>query len=251
MEQERHSQLTRTPLSLSCPGKELLCYPYSVVPVALWEGVRSAGSAGCTGAQFARCASPIDSRSPWCCFPAGCGCAAQNGCGCALLVHNPASVVRLSVRLPLTAGGAWFVLLNMAGTAEDEATTSDVHVEVSGAPEVPAAASPAAKKFSLKVHEIAKDAQNQNGLRHGDYHQYRQYCTRRLKRVRSLRQVRFMFGKGKTFVQKVCMVEYGRRERGRESLFCFLYSSRGLFQGSPLQRLWKEDYSSSRLLLYR
>lgn len=59
-------------------------------------------------------------------------------------------------------------------------------------------------KLSLKVHEVAKDCQNQNGLRHGDYHQYRQYCTRRLKRVRSSRDVRFMFGKGKTFVKKVC-----------------------------------------------
>lgn len=62
---------------------------------------------------------------------------------------------------------------------------------------------PARLSLTLKVHEIAKDAQNQNGLRHGDYHQYRQYCTRRLKRVRSSRQVRFMFGKGKSFVQKV------------------------------------------------
>lgn len=59
-------------------------------------------------------------------------------------------------------------------------------------------------KLSLKVHEVAKDCQNQNGMRHGDYHQYRQYCTRRLKRVRSSRDVRFMFGKGKTFIQKVC-----------------------------------------------
>ncbi|CAN0470089.1 unnamed protein product, partial [Hapterophycus canaliculatus] len=61
---------------------------------------------------------------------------------------------------------------------------------------------PAAVKLSLKLHEVAKDAQNHNGLRHGDYHQYRQYCTRRLKRVRSARQVRFMFGKGKSFVRK-------------------------------------------------
>lgn len=75
-------------------------------------------------------------------------------------------------------------------------------VTEAAAVEVPA---PPAEKLSLtlKVHEIAKDAQNQNGLRHGDYHQYRQYCTRRLKRVRSSRQVRFMFGKGKSFVQKV------------------------------------------------
>lgn len=62
---------------------------------------------------------------------------------------------------------------------------------------------PAVAKISLKLHEVAKDCQNQNGLRHGDYHQYRQYCTRRLKRVRSLRGVRFMFGKGKSFVSKV------------------------------------------------
>lgn len=88
--------------------------------------------------------------------------------------------------------------VEMAGTAEDEASKSVVEMAI--AAEVPA---PPAVKLSLKVHEIAKDAQNQNGLRHGDYHQYRQYCTRRLKRVRSSRQVRFMFGKGKTFVQKV------------------------------------------------
>ncbi|CAM9580059.1 unnamed protein product [Ectocarpus sp. 13 AM-2016] len=68
--------------------------------------------------------------------------------------------------------------------------------------EVAKEAAPSLAKLSLKVHEIAKDAQNRNGLRHGDYHQYRQYCTRRLKRVRSLPQVRFMFGKGKGFVQK-------------------------------------------------
>lgn len=86
----------------------------------------------------------------------------------------------------------------MVGTTESEAT--NISVEVSELPDVPALP---AVKLSLKVHEIAKGAQNQNGLRHGDYHQYRQYCTRRLKRVRSSRQVRFMFGKGKTFVQKV------------------------------------------------
>lgn len=62
---------------------------------------------------------------------------------------------------------------------------------------------PAVAKISLKIHEVAKDCQNRNGLRHGDYHKYRQYCTRRLKRVRSSQQVRHMFGKGKHFVKKV------------------------------------------------
>lgn len=87
--------------------------------------------------------------------------------------------------------------------ATDDGASMVVTEEAAAAAEVPAP--PAAKlSLTLKVHEISKDAQNQNGLRHGDYHQYRQYCTRRLKRVRSSRQVRFMFGKGKSFVQKVC-----------------------------------------------
>lgn len=89
------------------------------------------------------------------------------------------------------------MLATMAAT-DDDATMSDTEAAAVEAP-----APPAKLSLTLKVHEIAKDAQNQNGLRHGDYHQYRQYCTRRLKRVRSSRQVRFMFGKGKSFVQKV------------------------------------------------
>lgn len=78
----------------------------------------------------------------------------------------------------------------------DETTAQGAEVPVE-------AVAPVVSKLSLKVLEIAKDCQNQNGLRHGDYHQYRQYCTRRLKRVRSSRDVRFMFGKGKSFVPKV------------------------------------------------
>lgn len=62
------------------------------------------------------------------------------------------------------------------------------------------------KKLSLRVHEVAQDCQNQNGLRHGDYQQYRRYCTRRLKRVRSSEDVRFMFGKGKGFTRKVLQI---------------------------------------------
>lgn len=90
------------------------------------------------------------------------------------------------------------VLFNMAEAAEGEATNG-----VEGVPEELEVTAPPAAKLSLKVHEIARGAQNQHGLRHSDYHQYRQYCTRRLKRVRSSRQVRFMFGKGKGFVQRV------------------------------------------------
>ncbi|CAN0188771.1 unnamed protein product [Discosporangium mesarthrocarpum] len=66
---------------------------------------------------------------------------------------------------------------------------------------------PPREKFCLKLHEVIKECQNQNGLRHGDYQRYRQYCTRRLKRVRSSKDVRFMFGKGKNFVGKELTAE--------------------------------------------
>lgn len=78
-------------------------------------------------------------------------------------------------------------------------------------------------KLSLKVHEVAKDCQNQNGLRHGDYHQYRQYCTRRLKRVRSSRGVRLMFGKEKAFIQKASQVNM--RERNAKEQNCLSIKS--------------------------
>lgn len=41
----------------------------------------------------------------------------------------------------------------------------------------------------LEVLKLIKNAQNQHGLKHNDYHRYRSYCTRKLKRVRkSLKQ---------------------------------------------------------------
>lgn len=38
--------------------------------------------------------------------------------------------------------------------------------------------------FCIEILPIIKNAQNQHGLRHGDYQRYRVYCTRRLRRVR-------------------------------------------------------------------
>lgn len=47
---------------------------------------------------------------------------------------------------------------------------------------------------------MVKTSQLQNGLRHGDYRRYRQYCGRRLRRIR--KSERFLHGKGKSFVHK-------------------------------------------------
>lgn len=37
--------------------------------------------------------------------------------------------------------------------------------------------------------KIIKDAQQQHGLRHGDYQRYRGYCSRRLRRLRKVLKV--------------------------------------------------------------
>ena len=44
--------------------------------------------------------------------------------------------------------------------------------------------------FSVDILHVVKDAQAQHGLRHGDYHRYHGYCTRRLKRIRSFLKFR-------------------------------------------------------------
>jgi len=56
--------------------------------------------------------------------------------------------------------------------------------------------------FSLSILECIKGAQQTNGLRHGNYRRYRQYCSRRLRNLRSNKAVRFMYGKGKQYVGK-------------------------------------------------
>lgn len=48
-----------------------------------------------------------------------------------------------------------------------------------------------APKLSLEILSHLKRAQMQNGLRHEDYQRYRQYCARRLARIRRNRDVKF------------------------------------------------------------
>ncbi|XP_057323807.1 signal recognition particle subunit SRP68 [Microplitis mediator] len=43
--------------------------------------------------------------------------------------------------------------------------------------------------FTLEILKIIKDAQQQHGLRHGDYQRYRGYCSRRLRRLRKVLKV--------------------------------------------------------------
>ncbi|TMW69576.1 hypothetical protein Poli38472_001732 [Pythium oligandrum] len=57
-----------------------------------------------------------------------------------------------------------------------------------------------AEVYSIPILETVKAAQLQNGLRHRDFQRYRQYCTRRLRRLR--KSSKFTHGKGKAFVNK-------------------------------------------------
>lgn len=57
---------------------------------------------------------------------------------------------------------------------------------------------------ALDILSIIKNAQSQNGLKHGDYKRYRHYCTERLKRLR--KGVKFTHGRGK-FVKKNLTLE--------------------------------------------
>jgi signal recognition particle subunit SRP68 len=54
---------------------------------------------------------------------------------------------------------------------------------------------------SLPIHATIQQMQSRNGLRHSDYAQYRRYATRRLRRVRTSKDVNFLLSKGKTFLK--------------------------------------------------
>ncbi|XP_050299567.1 signal recognition particle subunit SRP68 [Anthonomus grandis grandis] len=45
------------------------------------------------------------------------------------------------------------------------------------------------KTFTLKILKLIKDAQQQHGLRHGDYQRYRGYCSRRISRLRKVLKI--------------------------------------------------------------
>ncbi|KAL4709872.1 hypothetical protein ACJJTC_003835 [Scirpophaga incertulas] len=43
--------------------------------------------------------------------------------------------------------------------------------------------------LSLEIFRLTKDAQQQHGLRHGDYQRYRGYCSRRIRRLRKVLKI--------------------------------------------------------------
>jgi signal recognition particle subunit SRP68 len=58
----------------------------------------------------------------------------------------------------------------------------------------------------LNILSVTKNAQSQNGLKHGDYKRYRHYCTKRLKRIR--KGIKFTHGKNSSrrkFLWKISM----------------------------------------------
>ncbi|XP_014677050.1 PREDICTED: signal recognition particle subunit SRP68-like [Priapulus caudatus] len=62
---------------------------------------------------------------------------------------------------------------------------------------------PKKEQFTLEILVVVRDAQQQHGLRHGDYHRYRSYCTRRLRRIRKSLHLCMTSGKRRYQSKKV------------------------------------------------
>ncbi|XP_062507842.1 signal recognition particle subunit SRP68-like [Corticium candelabrum] len=59
--------------------------------------------------------------------------------------------------------------------------------------------------YSLEILSSIKESQSQHGLRHGDYQRYRQYCARRLRRIR--KSLRFVHASKHRFHQRKLTVD--------------------------------------------
>lgn len=81
-------------------------------------------------------------------------------------------------------------------------------------------AAESAEVLSVPILETVKAAQLQNGLRHRDFQRYRQYCARRLRRIR--KSAKFTHGKGKQFVNKKVDAETATENR---LLYLALYNA--------------------------
>ena len=100
----------------------------------------------------------------------------------------------------------------MAGSSSDAVMDDAPAPEVDAGPsaEELAAELAAMPEVSLDIFDVIKSSRAQHGLRHGDYLRYRQYCARRLHRIR--KTLKLTQGKGR-FVKKPLeprMVKEGR-----------------------------------------
>mmetsp|Transcript_32750 Transcript_32750/g.74811 ORF Transcript_32750/g.74811 Transcript_32750/m.74811 type:complete len:593 (+) Transcript_32750:2-1780(+) len=78
----------------------------------------------------------------------------------------------------------------------------DVVVGEGGEPGAEVAPDAPVELFNIEVLRVIKEAQNSHGLRYGDYQRYRQYCSRRLRRIR--KSLRLQYPKqGKWAVREI------------------------------------------------
>lgn len=112
--------------------------------------------------------------------------------------------------------------------------------------EAPAVEEPAAPRpiFSLHVLPFVTDLQQQNGLRHEDYQRYRQFCTRRLGRVRKI----VKFGHGRKFTKKAVTAD--RVVDGRFLHIPLLQAERAWSYYMQLKHLVDETAHGSRKLFH-
>lgn len=70
-----------------------------------------------------------------------------------------------------------------------EMVVEEIVEEIADKPQDVAVVEDAPKILTLEILKIIKDAQQQHGLRHGDFQRYRGYCSRRIRRLRKVLHV--------------------------------------------------------------
>ena len=103
------------------------------------------------------------------------------------------------VRNFVITGQRFKVFTKYFGKEETTTMTDETKNAVNAADEAKVEPAPVeiVKNLSLDILHLAKTSQMKNGLRHQDYRRYRQYCTRRLRRIRKNNQIRFMYANPK------------------------------------------------------
>ena len=138
------------------------------------------------------------------------------------------------------------------GDSPMAASSSDAVMDDAPAPEVDAGPSAeelaaelaAMPEVSLDIFDVIKSSRAQHGLRHGDYLRYRQYCARRLHRIR--KTLKLTQGKGR-FVKKP--LEPRMVKEGRHLLLPLICSERAWSYAMQLKRESSQDNPRPRFHL--
>ncbi len=100
--------------------------------------------------------------------------------------------------------------------------------------------------FSVPIHSLLSQCRYRHGLRHEDFEGYRRYCTRRLRRLRSSQDIRFMLSKGKQWM-KGKMVEAADVMSSSHLLIPLLMAERAWAHAMCMKKMTTKESWNTRL----